>query len=754
VGTQKGTYTSGAGKFRLPLPEGGNLLKVSSIGFKEKNVTLTPSDKNIVILLSPSAISTGEVVVTAGLSADQIVQRAISRIQKYSENLNTYQGLLYTKFVFQAEKGNASASGDENSVTVGVTIGGKKEEEKKKADIIMESFSTAYYDKDKGQRFMVIQRRQTANIPASANTLALGNFFNFYDNEISLPGVELASPLGKNALDNYTFAIDSKTMIGDKEVYVVTITPSSRLFPGFHGEVKILADTYDPVEISVRPSTNTAIPTVKNLQFTQKFEKLADNIWQPAYLQVQGASLIEVLRGFMEFSLDFSITSIYNDFSFNTLLPDSVFRDGGRIISVAAMADSSRPEFWLNNSLSQLSQEEIDIYKRVDSLEAAKAKDSLDKKSAFSFNFLPILEFNRVASVTPGALIEPSIGPVEMRLRSVYSFGQKKPYGNAGLGITFFEQETFTATVTGNIFSEIATTSTDKGIPFPVNTFFAALAHQDYYDYFQRDGWRTGLSASWRDFSLGVNFENSRNFSLQNTTSRSIFKTGGFRPNPEALPGNYNIYSVTAGRGDPEAILSFSTGQDVEFDAKLLAEFGRETTRGLDFQLYEALAHFSFPTFPIGGYSPMFLKIGAYGGLGSDNLPQQFRFRMRTSTAIAGGFGVFISAPLGVFGGTKYYALSAEHNFSDLLWRALGLPTYQGRGLEFSIGGATGRFIQTTPGAYTPTGDQHYSEVGFGISRIPTFISNIGFLRTDFRWGTGPVASGNFGMIVGVTLPF
>ncbi|MES2767113.1 MAG: DUF5686 family protein [Bacteroidota bacterium] len=755
TGTQKGTYSSGAGKFRLPLPEGNNVLKITSIGFKEKSLTVTASDKTLIITLSPSAISTAGVTVTAGLDADQIVSRTIARIKKYSENLNTYEGLLYTKFIFQADKGNGSASGDDKSVTVGFTLGGDdKDTSSSTRNIIMESFSKAYFEKGKGSRFSIIQRRQTANIPAGANTLALGNFFNFFEKIIRLPGVELTSPLGDDALNSYNFSIDSKTTIGDKEVYVIGIEPASRLFPAFKGTMKILADTYDPLEISVRPSQNTAIPTVKNLVFTQKFEKLSDDIWQPAYLQVQGASFVEVLKGFVEISLDFSIISIYNDFQFNKAIPDSIFGDGNRIITVAPMADSARPEFWENNSLSALSLEEKEIYRTIDSAEKAKVQDSVQQNSLFSFDFLPILEFNRVSSIMTGAVIEPSYGPVALKLRGLYSFGQKKPYGNAGLRVTFFEAEGFKTNITGNIFSEIATASTDKGIPMFINTAFAALFHEDYYDYFQRDGWKTGLSASWRDFSAGVNFENSRQFALANTTSRSIFKKGGFRQNPAALEGNYNIFSATAGRGDPEQILSFTSGSNVEFDAKLLAEFGKETTRNLSFQLFEALAHFSFPTFPIGGYSPMFLKIGAYGGLGSDDLPQQFRFRMRSSTVLAGGFGVFISAPVAVYGGTKYYAFSAEHNFSDFFWRAIGLPTYQGRGIDLSIGGASGQFFQTTPSSYISTNDQWYSEVGFGLSRIPTFVSNVIFLRTDFRWGVGALGNGNFGMTIGASLPF
>jgi hypothetical protein len=116
--------------------------------------------------------------------------------------------------------------------------------------------------------------------------------------------------------------------------------------------------------------------------------------------------------------------------------------------------------------------------------------------------------------------------------------------------------------------------------------------------------------------------------------------------------------------------------------------------------------------------------------------------------------GNFFTAPIGYYGGDEYYSAQSLYNLSDLWWRWLGLPTYEGRGLDLTIGGTFGRFYNNTSSVYKSTGDDGYTEAGFGFSRIPTFFSNLIFWSFDLRFGIGPNAEGRTGGAVSVTLPF
>jgi hypothetical protein len=120
----------------------------------------------------------------------------------------------------------------------------------------------------------------------------------------------------------------------------------------------------------------------------------------------------------------------------------------------------------------------------------------------------------------------------------------------------------------------------------------------------------------------------------------------------------------------------------------------------------------------------------------------------------------FATIGINRYAGTEYGTLHAEHNFSDLWWRAIGLPGLLfGRGVDL-----IGRFSATTvtqgatavvPGQYFDSTNGYYMEAGLAVSRIPSYFSDLIFLRVDARWPVGPLASqGSFGWIVTLSSPF
>ena len=127
---------------------------------------------------------------------------------------------------------------------------------------------------------------------------------------------------------------------------------------------------------------------------------------------------------------------------------------------------------------------------------------------------------------------------------------------------------------------------------------------------------------------------------------------------------------------------------------------------------------------------------------------------MQSSMLFLGKPGNFLTSKPAVYGGREYYAGHALLNLTDIWWRFLGLPLYQGRGLNLILAGSYGKFFAKGDSFYLETGKQHYSEVGFGLTRIPTFLSNVLYLSFDARWGIGPVASGNFGWALSVSMSF
>jgi hypothetical protein len=729
---KKGTYTSARGTFRLPLPPGRYKHGVSNRGDQEQRQEITTDAPHLSISLKPSSVSMQGIEVSAEMDADQIMRRAIGKKEENLAKLKTFQGLLYSKF---------------NLEIAGNAFGAIKDDDRM---VILETFSRNYYDSEKGIRIDIIQRRQTANIPSDQNLFAFGNFFSFYDEEIPLLNATVLSPLSHDPFSRYEFSLIGRTTLNDTTVYIIGVKPATKVLPAFEGTLKIVKGTFQLIEADLSPSKTTAISFVRDLHFFQKFEKFQDDIWQPTYLQVKGQGNVEVVKGLAEITADFTATSIFTEAQVNAPLPDTVF-DNPSIIAASPTADSSRPEFWKNNALSELTPREQEIYQQVDSI--VTAMDTTKPAAQFDLNISPYVDFNRVGSASLGLSVAPRIGPVRLGALGAYSFGLKKPVGNFDLTLSLLEDRSWSLALAGGIFSRLGTMSTDNTIPRFINTFTSALFHRDYSDYFRQDGWNAGIRAGVSRLRAGVTFEESRQFGEQVHTNRSIFQKVDFRPNPLIVEGSFHTLSGSITWGNPEAFAIISSSSSLDFRAKVGVMFGEKVDGSLSFNSVEGSMMTSVPTFG-SGYIPMELELGASAGTGGAALPPQYQFRMPTSVSFVGRFGQFYSAPTGLYGGTSYIALHAEHNFSDILWRFIGLPLYEGRGIEFILAGSAGKFDQENSTGYLPTGKQWYTEVGFGLGKIPVFISNVAFLRFDARWGIGPLGSGNFGAVVGISSPF
>lgn len=730
VGTRRGTYSSPQGTFRLPMPAGTHTVAFTAIGYEKYETTFSPETTKPTVRLVPSAVALGDVQVTAEISADNIIRRAIQRKKENLAKLKTFQGLLYSKSMVEVE---------------GNFFGEIKDKDR---HIILETFSQVYRDYQNDRTAMaIVQRRQTANIPAEDNLAAIGNFVSFYDDEIRVVNTVIPSPLAADAFSYYTYSLKKRIPYGDRFIYAIEVKPTTTLFPAFEGTLHIVEGSYTLIEAELTPSTSTSIAYVRNLKLHQKFEKFENDIWHPAFLRLTGNMYINAISGFAEITVPIDISSIYNDTKINEPLPDSVFQ--GERITVAAYADSSRPEFWENNTLSVLSEQEKEIYRQVDSAVAATPTEE-EKKGTLTFEWYPLLSFNRVGGPTGGLSSTVALAPFSLETSAAYSFGLERPWGSAALQLDIVQTTEASLSLSGGVFSQLSST---PSYPDFLNSVYTALFHTDYNDYFREDGWSAELSGRVGNISTSFEGRFMRHLCVQNTIAYSAFTEQEYRPNPVFQAGNYQTLRGTIEWGNYGTVVSISNNASIDIDAQLTALYGEETISGLPFRTIEAGIDLSVPTFYT-GYLPMVLNIDIAAGAANGMLPPQFNFVLERRFPMFGRLGHFASAPIGVYGGTEFIRTYAEHNCSDFFWRMLGLPEYEGRGLEFIIEGGAAQYRNSSPNVYVPTGGQWYSEIGFGVGKIPTFFSNIFFLRLDALFGVGPLAGGRFGMTATISSPF
>jgi hypothetical protein len=751
-GTNTGTYSSSYGFFRLKVPDKTMQIKVSSIGFKSQFVKLKSNKDTLFVYLVESSVKKKGVTVTGAIEANEVIKRAIARKDENVEKLKTFQGRLYSKMVLALD-GSLFLQGEKkNTLSIGNDKEDKAQELEKYRDYIMETFSDVFIDYEKNvNQTVIIQRHQTSNLKPANNLMALSKFINFYSDEVQIMDVHIKTPLSEDALSYYKFKIIDRQLYDDNYVYEISVIPATTVYPAFYGTIKILEGSYNLIEIDLRPSENTAITFVDSLRFVQKYRQSVENVWYPSFLEMSGKARFEFIKGMMDVLADLTITGIYSDVIINKPLPDSIYhREEKHNVTVEKDADSTKAEFWENNSLREITTKEKDIYVKIDTLVAKDSLREKERESQFKWSLLPYIDFNRVSSISTGLQTTLEYYNFSLDVAAAYSFGLKDIIWEDVLSYTFKFDNHNSLAVGITAFQKPSRLSLDRSYSRLISSAFAGLFHFDYYDYFKNEGFSLFADYQSSLFDLKGGAAISNQYSLPKTTNNSIFSKKQWRENPKINDGNFTTGFLSGKIGD---IYYRTVTPHYENELEFSSVFGKgDYTNNMFFSVYGKYKT-SIPLFYT-GYTPVKLFLLLEGGLNSSNVPIQYMNKMQSSMLFITQFGNFLTAPPAEYGGREYYAGHFALNLGDLWWRALHLPLYEGRGMNLILSGAYSRFFAKGYSIYRDTGNDHYSEIGFGFTHIPTFVSNVFYLSFDARWGIGPIASGRFGWALSFSLPF
>lgn len=757
AGTNRGTYSSSKGFFRISVDKEDKLI-VRSLGYGSDSLIIKEKLAKLEFKLKPVPIFTENVDVTAPITPEQIIERVVQKRDENKQKLRTFSGELYSKLVMELDGSLLSINAsDDGSVSMEAAFGGGDEPSDSKKYGITETFSTVQKDYVQNIREVTInKRRQSANIPSDQNIMAFTEFVSFYDDDITFLKTTMPSPIGASALSAYNFTLKERINQSGRYIYVLNVEPKSRIYPRFEGEVRIVEGTYNVIELELSPSATTAIPFFEGITIKQKYNESEEKVWYPAFLDVSAVAKIEVLKGVLDISTDVKVTSIFSDAKINIVLPDSFYTKqlGKRSITVSSLADTRDSLFWEQNSLRELSDGEVEIYAKVDSAVKVDSVKSSTRSSASNIDFdwlIPHLDFNRVSSVSLG--LKPSLSAYGVSINTLgyFSFGLQDYFGSVQLELPSINIGKLNFKISGEAYSVQDVFGHSIGQYHRIiNTVAGAFGHEDYNDYYQNDGFGVDIDISSRNFKMNLSADFSRNFALNKNTDKSLFEDYEWRLHPRAIEGDFRILRSVISYGNINPIF---LPENIDAEINIDAFGGQEMNTESDFGGISGRFIVSIPTFQT-GYGKMKLMLALSGGIVTDKTPVQYQHRMATRLFIINNVGNFFTAPLGVFGGDKYFSVQGFYNLSDIWWRWLGLPTYEGRGPELTIGGTYGEFFNTTRSFYSETGTAGYAEAGFGLTRIPTFLSNVIYWSFDIRFGIGPYAKGRTGGALSVKLPF
>jgi hypothetical protein len=707
AGTSRGTITSPAGQYALHLEPGTYRIIVSMIGYAPDSADVAlaaPATCNV--RLHPSDIVLPELVVTAEDPAVEIIRRAIARKRHWVDKLASYQMDAFTRQVIHRDTAIAS---------------------------ITESFSRGYWQHGDTLREVILQRRQTANVPGGFNFASVGRILNFNDDEVRFFGYSFVGPTAPDALDYYDVHLVRTHHDSKRDIFEIALKPRTRTTPLFQGTIHIADESYALVGVDVEPNEAFQIPFVKekHLRYKQHFASYQDDIWLPIDIRI----VADVTVGMVGISIPrfgFEQTSVITEYVVNPQLPDSIFRRARLTVDSSATRPDST--FWASHVVLPLTPEEKHAYASLDSTQSL---DVQFRPGGVTLSVggdggvaTPVLRyadvaFNRVEGLHLGVHFDGALAPtVDARAAIAYGFSCKAT--TYAFGGSLFTSAAHKLGVSIDGYRGVEP-NPEAGFFGPlVNSVTSLFFKNDYCDYHVVEGWRTGISFAPRtNLSGSLVFTDELHTSVTASTDYSFFsRSRSYRLNGPIHDGTMRSVALSLRYGEPEMPLNVGTrnGLDVSFEYSSPRFAGSD----FDFTRVEACATLFVPTAHSILFSPGF-SVRIAGGVSGGMPPVQRAFTIESASSYIGPFGVMRALDVKEFAGTSYLACNIEHNFRSLPFLALGIPFLYERSIEFIVHGGAAQ-TWDTKGLSLPTTSGWYGEAGFGLNRL------FDVFRADCTW--------------------
>lgn len=677
-GTYHGTITNSEGEFSIEVRQFPALLLARHIGYNSERLEIDQwLGEPLAINLTPSITELEEILVTGRDPGLSIMERVIEQKKSWRPGLITYKVDAYTRQVLRSDTAIVS---------------------------ITESGTRSFWHAEKGHREVQLYRRQTANIGDDQNFAGVRFLPNFYDDNVMIAGFNLVGITHPDALRYYDFKLIETLQIDERPVYKIEVIPKRRLQPLFEGYAYVLGSEYALLEVDVKPNDVVTFPPPVqefDLNYRQQFSNFGENFWLPVDMRINGTLRIAMI-GLRFPPMRFSQTSNLSEYSINTELPDSLYKED-RIFSAAKMdtvADFSQ-------NLIPLTDEERLAYKTIDSTDtladafepegflAGILMDRDDSSIGIgNGGLLPAGlgvegRFNRVDGFNVGLNIEQGISSIgwEGSAYTSYSFHAKRfNYGASirqELPIRIRNSPVF---LKGSFKDDIMPRSAGSLYAGFMNTTQSLVGGGDYFNYYVSTEFSGGLEVQRllprTDFTM--RFISRSDESLM-TTSDSIYNFSLFglhrerTANPEIWDGNLNYlqFEIDLNR------FRYNYGIGSSRALRLVVE---HSAYGLgsdfDYTSVNVSAFWNVETFFRRRVLPNTFDIHVSAGHSFGKLPPQ---RFNITDGAMGRFSPFGTLKTrsggGGYEGSSYWLIAGEHNFRTVPFELMGLHFLADRGM-------------------------------------------------------------------------
>ncbi len=750
-GTTLGTSANSGGQYELKLTPGTYALIASYIGYISDTIKVEAADGTVKrdFTLKQTNISLPPITVLPGVNpALEIIRKAILRKKERAVLLGSYEYMAYTKGIVKTQ-GDISSGNN----SIGINIG-SSDTIPLKISAIIENQSEGFFKKPDEYKELILARKQTANLPSSINILTGGRLIqNFYEESVNFLGEALPGPLADNALSYYYYYIENTVAINNTTVYRIHITPEDNHDPGFTGSIYIAADSYDLLEVNL--NLNDAANTgglFDSVNVFQHFTAFTDSIVMPVdYMLYVKANYLNLAR------FAFELNTILYDYKINPELNDGDF--GKAVIKVVPGADEKDSTYWSAIQSIPNTPAEQAAYERIDSLENIpltfwdrfsflSSRIYLDKYIAVSAP-LGMYHFNRVEGHTIdfGLFVEAAAKKrLNGNVNFSYGFSDKK--WKEDLSVEYLLGDYRTYSIGLNVFNKLNVLfgeSEEYGKLIP--SLLALISKYEFRNYYYTKGFELNFYGEvFPVLALSAGLTNHTDNSAVTKTDFSFFNKDKAYP-PNQVVYDARINAVSAGfkldfrdyiedgyfrRRISRGKSYITVRGNVEFsDKKILSS-------GLNYTTYKLILGGALNTF-----TSLHLGYRIMGMYNRGSLHYQSLYALPGNIDILFQKYSFRTLNVNEIFGSRVITINLEHDFQDLIFRALKIPGLRDWGIQFStffnaaysdIGKETTTYLPV----HVRTFPHPFYEAGIGLSQV--LIP----LEVEFAWRLNYLGENNF----------
>ncbi|MDB5252859.1 MAG: hypothetical protein JWP27_2028 [Flaviaesturariibacter sp.] len=553
-GEGTGTTANAEGHFSMQVRKGSYTVTCRHVGYQmqEKTITVDADDVTLHFQLGQQQLTLTEVIVKKGEDpAYEIIRQAIKKRTYYKSELGRFTTEVYTKGIFKLRDFPKKFFGQKVDFEDGDTS---------KRKTLYLSESVALYSVD-GKKSKVEVLATKVSGETNGFGLSAPQIISFYENNIQIgSGINprgFISPIAENALNFYRYHYEGAFFENGLQVSRIRVTPKRRFEPLFNGYINIVEDQWRIHSLDLVLLKENGMQTLDTLKLQQLYTPLSSGAWA-----IQNQVIYPAVRmfGFDAFG---SFVNVYSRYD---LAPS--FKTGFFDRTVLKYTDSSNRKstaFWDESRPIALQKEEIDDYRRKDSMEQVRRSpaylDSLDRRrnkltvgklvlSGMSFGheknrssvFLSPLVDNLSYNTVEGIVLSPSISyskrldtlPMNRRSFTVsttvrYGFSNHHLNPNASVSYRFGRKHFNGITVAGG--SDVFQFNNAGPVSPFVNSVTTLLSEENRLKIYEARFGRVtytktfdgGLSLSGgAEFQARRPLENTTDFTLRDSKERSF----------------------------------------------------------------------------------------------------------------------------------------------------------------------------------------------------------------------------------------